>query len=77
MKAVNVHEAKTHLSRLLARVEEGEEVIIARAGRPVARITRFAPRGKQRPLNTSAGRIVYRRPLKASLPKYLRKPLGM
>lgn len=33
---VNVHEAKTHLSRLLARVEAGERVVIARAGRPVA-----------------------------------------
>jgi prevent-host-death family protein len=35
---VNVHEAKTHLSRLLKRVEGGDEVIIARAGRPVARL---------------------------------------
>jgi prevent-host-death family protein len=33
---VNVHEAKTHLSRLLARVEAGERIVIARAGRPVA-----------------------------------------
>lgn len=35
---VNVHEAKTHLSRLLERVESGEEVVIARAGKPVARL---------------------------------------
>jgi len=35
-KPVNVHEAKTHLSRLLERVEAGEEITIARAGRPVA-----------------------------------------
>jgi len=44
---VNVHEAKTHLSRLLARVEAGEEVVIARAGKPVARlvpIEQLAPR---------------------------------
>jgi prevent-host-death family protein len=33
---VNVHEAKTHLSRLLARVEAGESIVIARAGRPIA-----------------------------------------
>ena len=33
-----MHEAKTHLSRLLARVEHGEEFVIARAGRPVARL---------------------------------------
>jgi prevent-host-death family protein len=33
---VNIHEAKTHLSRLLARVEQGERIVIARAGRPIA-----------------------------------------
>ena len=33
---VNVHDAKTHLSRLLERVEHGERIVIARAGRPVA-----------------------------------------
>lgn len=47
MPAVNVHEAKTHLSRLLARVEAGEEVIIARRGRPVARLVGYRPRGKR------------------------------
>ena len=35
---VNVHEAKTHLSRLLARVSAGEEVLISRAGKPMARL---------------------------------------
>jgi prevent-host-death family protein len=38
MLEVNVHEAKTHLSRLLARVARGEEVLINRAGKPVARL---------------------------------------
>ncbi len=38
MTRVNVHEAKTHLSRLLQRVESGEEIVISRAGRPVARL---------------------------------------
>ena len=37
-KPVNIHEAKTHLSRLVERVEAGEEITIARAGRPVARL---------------------------------------
>jgi prevent-host-death family protein len=36
MAVVNVHEAKTHLSRLLERAERGERIVIARAGRPVA-----------------------------------------
>ncbi len=35
---VNVHEAKTHLSKLLARVEKGERITVARAGKPVARL---------------------------------------
>ncbi len=38
MKTINIHEAKTHLSRLLESVEEGEEVIIARAGKPIAKL---------------------------------------
>lgn len=38
MVIVNVHQAKTHLSRLLERVAAGEEVVIARAGSPVARL---------------------------------------
>jgi prevent-host-death family protein len=38
MKSVNIHEAKTHFSALLARVEAGEEVVIAKAGRPIARL---------------------------------------
>ena len=40
MKQVNVHQAKTNLSQLLAEVEQGEEVVIARAGRPVARLVK-------------------------------------
>lgn len=38
MKSVNVHEAKTHFSALLAKVEAGEEIVIAKAGRPIARL---------------------------------------
>ena len=38
MKSVNVHEAKTHFSKLLARVEKGQEILISRAGKPVARL---------------------------------------
>jgi prevent-host-death family protein len=42
MGIYNVHEAKTHLSRLLERVAEGEEIIIAKSGRPVAKLVRVA-----------------------------------
>jgi antitoxin (DNA-binding transcriptional repressor) of toxin-antitoxin stability system len=44
---VNIHEAKTNLSRLLERVEAGEEVVICRAGKPVAKLERvIAPEKK-------------------------------
>ena len=49
MVTVNVHEAKTNLSRLLAQVEAGEDVVIARNGKPVARLVRFRPKGKRQP----------------------------
>jgi prevent-host-death family protein len=41
---VKVHEAKTHLSDLLAKVEAGEEVVIARGNEPIAKLTRLQPR---------------------------------
>ncbi len=49
MVTVNVHEAKTNLSRLLAQVESGEEVVIARSGTPVARLVGVKKRGKRQP----------------------------
>ncbi len=49
MVTVNVHEAKTHLSRLLKQVEAGEEVIIARNGKPVARLTPLKRGVKRKP----------------------------
>ena len=57
MIEVNIHQAKTQLSRLIAKVEEGEEVVIARAGEPVAKLVR-ADRSKQsRKLGEYAGQI--------------------
>ncbi|MCY3856244.1 MAG: type II toxin-antitoxin system prevent-host-death family antitoxin [Rhodospirillales bacterium] len=49
MVVVNVHQAKTQLSRLLARVEAGEEIVIARRGKPVARLVRCQPETKRLP----------------------------
>ena len=55
---VNIHEAKTHLSRLLQRVAAGEEVTIARSGVPVARLVPVEPeKTKIRPLGMDRGRI--------------------
>jgi prevent-host-death family protein len=45
---VNVGEAKTHLSDLLARAERGEDIVVARAGRPVVRLTPVREGGRRR-----------------------------
>lgn len=42
MTTVNIHEAKTHLSRLLDSVQAGDSVVIAKAGRPIARLVRYS-----------------------------------
>ena len=57
MDQVNIHEAKTHLSRLVERVEAGEEIVIARGGRPVARLVPLRTRTEPRPLGILRGRI--------------------
>jgi prevent-host-death family protein len=54
---VNIHQAKTHLSRLLQRVAAGEEVTIARAGVPIARLVAVKAEGKRRPLGFARGEI--------------------
>jgi antitoxin (DNA-binding transcriptional repressor) of toxin-antitoxin stability system len=55
MRQVNVHEAKTELSKLLELVEAGERVIIARAGRPVAVLERYQPVLRKRRLGQFRG----------------------
>lgn len=52
---VNVHEAKTHLSKLLERVSLGEEVIIAKAGTPVAKLVPFEMEPKSRVFGSAKG----------------------
>ncbi|CAN5473680.1 type II toxin-antitoxin system prevent-host-death family antitoxin [soil metagenome] len=48
METITTHEAKTHLSRYLAAVEAGEEFIIARGSKPVAKLVQFIPEPKRR-----------------------------
>lgn len=58
METVNIHEAKTNLSRLLQRVEAGEEILIARNGEPLARLSRFEqPKPPKRKPGLMKGRI--------------------
>ena len=68
---VNIHEAKTHLSRLLQRVAAGEEVTIARSGVPVARLVAVEP--KKRPLGFARGEIWIADDFDAPLPDDLLK----
>lgn len=49
MESVNIHEAKTHLSRLIEEVASGKEVVIARAGKPVARLVPYLSPPERRP----------------------------
>lgn len=76
MKTVNTHEAKTHLSRLLARVAQGEEIVIAKAGRPVAKLVGIAPTTRRRRLGWARGQVVISPDFKAPLPKDLGEALG-
>jgi prevent-host-death family protein len=68
MTEVNVHQAKTHLSRLLSRVEAGEEVVIARAGKPIARLVPFCRAKGKRPLGMDKGRFEVPKDFDAPLP---------
>lgn len=56
MTTVNVHEAKTHLSRLLEQVARGDEVLIAKAGKPIARLVPVAARKPRQP-GVAKGRV--------------------
>lgn len=58
MTTVNIREAKTHLSRLLARVEAGEEIVIARRGKPVARLVAYQGSRPTRRFGALRGRLV-------------------
>lgn len=71
---VNIHEAKTHLSRLLQRVAAGEEVTIARSGVPVARLVAVEPEKKNlRPLGMDRDKVWVADDFDAPLPDDLLK----
>jgi prevent-host-death family protein len=67
MDSFNVHEAKTHFSRILARVQAGEEVIIAKAGQPIARIVPVRTTAPRKP-DTEQGRLMVADDFDAPLP---------
>lgn len=72
-KTVNVHEAKTHLSRLLEQVSQGEDVIIAKAGRPVARLVPVVQRPDKRRPGSARGQIEIADDFDAPLPEEIQR----
>jgi len=57
MSSVNIHEAKTHLSRLLDQAAKGDAVVIAKAGKPVAKLTAINAPAPRRRLGFLAGEV--------------------
>jgi len=68
-KTVNIHHAKTHLSRLLEEVAEGSEVVIARAGKPVARLVPLERAPAPKKLGLLSGRLRVPEDFDAPLPE--------
>ena len=71
MNQVNIHQAKTQFSRLVDRVAGGEEIIIAKSGKPVARLVPYAPKGAVRRPGTMRGKIRIKKHFDEPLPKEL------
>ena len=69
VRPVNIHEAKTHFSRLVERAANGEEIIIARAGRPLARLMPLASPTRPRRPGLLKGRIRISKNFDAPLPR--------
>ncbi len=56
-KVINIHEAKTHLSRIVDEVAGGAEIIIAKAGKPMARLAPITPRARKKKLGLLKGKV--------------------
>ena len=71
MTKVNIHQAKTQFSRLVELAASGEEVIIAKSGKPVARLVAYAIKGAVRRPGSMRGKIRIKKNFDAPLPKEL------
>jgi prevent-host-death family protein len=71
MTKVNIHEAKTQFSRLVDLAAGGEEVIIAKAGKAIARLVPYQPKGVVRRPGSMRGKIRIKKNFDATLPKEL------
>lgn len=78
MLQMNIHETKTHLSRLLEKIEEGEEVVIARHGKPIARLIPYTAKlNCERKPGNLAGKIKMYDDFDAPLPDDIASSLGI
>jgi prevent-host-death family protein len=76
MKTVNIHAAKTHLSSLVEEAAAGKEIVIAKAGKPVARLVPLVPPGIKRKAGALKGRVRISADFDAPLPPELTEPFG-
>ena len=67
---VNIHDAKTNLSKLLEKAEAGEEVVIARDGKPIAKLIRFEKTKVKRKLGTAKGKVWIADDFDAPMPEF-------
>ena len=77
MKSVNIHAAKTHLSSLVERAASGEEIVLAKAGKPLARLVAYAPRTPRRKPGGLKGRLHVGEDFDAPLPSKVAKAFGL
>lgn len=70
MTTVNIHEAKTHLSKLLLRVMSGEQIIIAKAGKPIAILSPVQDAPIRRVPGNDAGRVLIKANFDDPLPEF-------
>jgi prevent-host-death family protein len=69
-RQVNIHHAKTHLSQLLEAVENGEEIVIARAGEPIAKLSAYqAPKSRMKFMGIDRGKVKIAGDFDAALPE--------
>ena len=77
IKTINMHEAKTQLSRLVEEAAAGTEIVIAKAGRPRARLVPCGPAAKPRRPGALKGRLRIRADFEAPLPPDIARPFGV
>ncbi len=77
MRQINIHDAKTHLSRLVEDAAAGEEIVIAKAGRPVARLVKLEEMPRERKFGRFDGRIRIGEDFDDPLPEDIGRALGI